>query len=214
MKSALITIGATREYLDPVRYISNESSGLQGTAIIEQLIKNKIKTICLCGHTTAKKIVSPYVRYIETTTAKSMLSFAKKHSSVDLAIFNAAVSDYRVKKISSIKIKKKENLNLNLVKNPDILYSISTMKKRPKIVVGFAYETNNYKNYAKKKLIDKNCDFLVLNFPLGNNKIFSSNRNNGLILNRELEWTNIGYQTKKNFAKKMIQHIIRNSDEY
>ena len=65
-----------------------------------------------------------------------------------------------------------------------------------------------------KKLIDKNCDFLVLNFPLGNNKIFSSNRNNGLILNRELEWTNIGYQTKKNFAKKMIQHIIRNSDEY
>ena len=145
MKSALITIGATREYLDPVRYISNESSGLQGMAIIEQLIKNKIKTVCLCGHITAKKIISPYVKYIKVTNAENMLREAKKYSDVDLAIFNAAVSDYRVKKISLIKIKKKENLNLNLVKNPDILFTISSMKKRPKIVVGFAYETNNYK---------------------------------------------------------------------
>ena len=108
MRSALITIGATREFIDPVRYISNESSGLQGMAIIEELIKNKIKTICIYGHITAKKIISPYVKYIEATTGKSMLSAAKKHSNVDLAIFNAAVSDYRVKKTSSIKIKKKK----------------------------------------------------------------------------------------------------------
>lgn len=211
MKSALITIGATREYLDPVRYISNESSGLQGMAIIEQLVRNKIKTVCLCGYITAKKIISPYVKYIKVTNAKNMLREAKKYADVDLAIFNAAVSDYRVKKISLIKIKKKKDLNLNLIKNPDILFTISSMKKRPKIIVGFAYETNNYKIYAKKKLINKNCDFLVLNYPLSNNKIFSSNRNNGLILDRHLKWTNIGNLTKKSFAKKIIQHIISNS---
>ena len=213
MKSALITIGATREYIDPVRYISNESSGLQGMAIIEHLIKNKIKTVCLCGHISTEKIVSPYIKYINVTNAKDMLKAAKKYSNVDIAIFNAAVSDYRVKKISLTKIKKQENLILSLIKNPDILLSISSMKKRPKIVVGFAYETNNYKIYAKKKLIDKNCDYLVLNYPLENNKIFSSKRNNGLILDRNLKWTNIGNVTKKSFAKKIIQHIISNSND-
>ncbi|MDB4184158.1 phosphopantothenoylcysteine decarboxylase [Alphaproteobacteria bacterium] len=213
MKSALITIGATREYIDPVRYISNESSGLQGMAIIEHLIKNKIKTVCLCGHISTEKIVSPYIKYINVTNAKDMLKAAKKYSNVDIAIFNAAVSDYRVKKISLTKIKKQENLILSLIKNPDILLSISSMKKRPKIVVGFAYETNSYKTYAKKKLIDKNCDYLVLNYPYKNNKIFSNKRNNGLILNRNLKWTNIGNVTKKSFAKKIIQHIISNSND-
>lgn len=213
MKSALITIGATREYLDPVRYISNESSGLQGMAIIEHLIKNKIKTVCLCGHISTEKIVSPYIKYINVTNAKDMLKAAKKYSSVDIAIFNAAVSDYRVKKISLTKIKKQENLILSLIKNPDILLSISSMKKRPKIVVGFAYETNNYKAYAKKKLIDKNCDYLVLNYPYEDNKIFSNKKNNGLILDRNLKWTNIGNVTKKSFAKKIIQHIIFNSND-
>jgi phosphopantothenoylcysteine decarboxylase / phosphopantothenate---cysteine ligase len=213
LKSALITIGATREYIDPVRYISNESSGLQGMAIIEHLIKNKIKTVCLCGHISTEKIVSPYIKYINVTNAKDMLKAAKKYSNVDIAIFNAAVSDYRVKKISLTKIKKQENLILSLIKNPDILLSISSMKKRPKIVVGFAYETNNYKIYAKKKLIDKNCDYLVLNYPYKNNKIFSSKRNNGLILDRNLKWTNIGNVTKKSFAKKIIQHIISNSND-
>ena len=211
MKTALITIGATREYIDPVRYISNESSGLQGMAIIEQLIKNKIKTTCLYGDISAEKITSPYIKYIKVANAKDMLREAKKYSDVDLAIFNAAVSDYRIKKVSLTKIKKKENTSLDLIKNPDILLSISSMKKRPKIVVGFAYETNNYKMHAKKKLIDKNCDYLVLNFPLKNNKIFSNNRNNGHILDRNLKWTNIGNLSKKSFAKKIIQHIITNT---
>ena len=182
-------------------------------AIIEHLIKNKIKTVCLCGHISTEKIVSPYIKYINVTNAKDMLKAAKKYSNVDIAIFNAAVSDYRVKKISLTKIKKQENLILSLIKNPDILLSISSMKKRPKIVVGFAYETNNYKIYAKKKLIDKNCDYLVLNYPYKNNKIFSSKRNNGLILDRNLKWTNIGNVTKKSFAKKIIQHIISNSND-
>jgi phosphopantothenoylcysteine decarboxylase/phosphopantothenate--cysteine ligase len=213
LKSALITIGATREYIDPVRYISNESSGLQGMAIIEHLIKNKIKTVCICGHISAEKIVSPYIKYINVTNAKDMLKAAKKYSNVDIAIFNAAVSDYRVKKISLTKIKKQENLILSLIKNPDILLSISSMKKRPKIVVGFAYETNNYKAYAEKKLIDKNCDYLVLNYPYEDNKIFSNKKNNGLILDRNLKWTNIGNVTKKSFAKKIIQHIISNSND-
>ena len=84
------------------------------------------------------------------------------------------------------------------------------MKKRPKIVLGFAYETNNYKKYAKKKLIEKNCDYIVLNFSINNKKIFSSNKNNGLLLDRNFNWIDIGYLTKKEFAKKIIQHVMKN----
>lgn len=211
MKSALITIGSTREFIDPVRYISNESSGLQGIAIIEQLIKYKIKTICVCGYITTKKIISPYVKYIEVKTAKDMLIFAKKNSNVDIAIFNAAVSDYSVKKQSKIKLKKNNSLKLSLVKNPDVLSCISNLYKRPKVVVGFAYETNRHKYYAKKKLIEKKCDFLILNFPTKNQKIFSSNRNNGYLLDKNFNWYPLNNLTKRLFAKKIIKHIISNS---
>ena len=214
MKSALITIGSTREFIDPVRYISNESSGAQGTAIIKELVKNKIKTTCICGHISVKKIRSSYVRYIDITTAKEMLIHARKNSEeVDIAIFNAAVSDYRVKSIKKNKIKKNNYLNLELVKNPDILLSISKMKKRPKLIVGFAFETNRHKFYAKKKLIDKNCDFLILNYPKKNTKIFGDKKNNGYLIDRNLNWFNLGTMNKNNFAKKIIKLIILNNNK-
>ena len=208
MKSALITIGATREFIDPVRYISNESSGIQGTALIQELIKHKIKTTCIYGYITTKKINSPYVKYIKAKSAKEMLTLAKKNSNVDIAIFNAAVSDYSVRKKSKIKLKKNNFLKLNLIKNPDILTTIANQKKRPNIVIGFAYETNKHKYYAKKKLIEKNCDYIVLNFPKKKQKIFSSNRNNGYLLDRNLNWYSLDNLTKRMFAKIIIKHII------
>ena len=103
MKSALITIGSTREYIDPVRYISNESSGKQGMALIRSLLKKNYKIICLHGYLQVRPIISKKIKYIFTPTAKSMLHQAKKINKVDLAIFNAAVSDYSVKKFSKKK---------------------------------------------------------------------------------------------------------------
>ena len=96
MKTALITIGSTREYIDPVRYISNESSGQQGMALIKSLLKKNYRIVCLHGYLQTKLISSPKIKYVFTPNAKSMLAEAKKNSKVDLAIFNAAVADYRI----------------------------------------------------------------------------------------------------------------------
>ena len=106
MKHALITIGCTREYIDPVRYISNESSGRQGIALIKSLLKFNYKVICLHGYLQTKQIVSKNVKFIFTPTADEMLKEAKKYKSIDLGIFNAAVSDYKAKKNNSLNSKK------------------------------------------------------------------------------------------------------------
>ena len=208
MKTALITIGSTREYIDPVRYISNESSGKQGVSLIKGLLKKNYKIICLHGYLKVKPVISRKVKYIFTPNAKSMLQEAKKNRRVDLAIFNAAVSDFYVKSFSKNKIKSKKGLTLQLINNPDILKSICSSQKKPLITVGFAYETNNYLDNAKKKLENKKCDFIVLNYPLKNDFIFNNNFNNGGILDKQGNYYEIGNVSKTVFANKIIKHIL------
>lgn len=207
MKKALITIGSTREYIDPVRYISNESSGRQGMALIKSLLKSNYKIICLHGYIQVKQIVSKNVKYIFTSSAKEMLKEAKKYKSVDLGIFNAAVGDYKVEKYSKVKIKKNNGLSLKLINNPDVLKSMSTGKNKPKITVGFAYETDNVLQNAKKKLLSKNCDFIVLNYPTPKNKIFNTNYNNGILIGRSGASLNIGSVSKTIFADKIVKYL-------
>ena len=213
MKTALITIGSTREYIDPVRYISNESSGKQGMSLIKGLLKKNYKIICLHGYLKVKPIISRKIKYIFTPNAKSMLQEAKKNRKVDLAIFNAAVSDYYVKSFSKNKIKSKKGLTLQLINNPDILKSICSSQKKPLITVGFAYETNNYLDNAKKKLENKKCDFIVLNYPLKNDFIFNNNFNNGGILDKQGNYYEIGNVSKTVFANKIIKHILEISND-
>ena len=213
MKTALITIGSTREYIDPVRYISNESSGKQGMSLIKGLLKKNYKVICLHGYLKVKPIISRKIKYIFTPNAKSMLQEAKKNRRVDLAIFNAAVSDFYVKSFSKNKIKSKKALTLQLINNPDILKSICSSQKKPLITVGFAYETNNYLDNAKKKLENKKCDFIVLNYPLKNDFIFNNNFNNGGILDKQGKYYEIGNVSKTVFANKIIKHILEISND-
>ena len=208
MKTALITIGSTREYIDPVRYISNESSGKQGMSLIKSLLKKNYRIICLHGYLQVKPIISKKIKYIFTPNAKSMLQEAKKNHKVDIAIFNAAVSDFYVKSFSKNKIKSKKGLTLQLINNPDILKSICSSQKKPLITVGFAYETNNYLDNAKKKLENKKCDFIVLNYPLKNDFIFNNNFNNGGILDKQGNYYEIGNVSKTIFANKIIKHIL------
>jgi phosphopantothenoylcysteine decarboxylase/phosphopantothenate--cysteine ligase len=208
LKTALITIGSTREYIDPVRYISNESSGKQGMSLIKGLLKKNYKIICLHGYLKVKPIISRKIKYIFTPNAKSMLQEAKKNYKVDIAIFNAAVSDFYVKSFSQNKIKSKKGLTLQLINNPDILKSICSSQKKPLITVGFAYETNNYLDNAKKKLENKKCDFIVLNYPLKNDFIFNNNFNNGGILDKQGNYYEIGNVSKTVFANKIIKHIL------
>lgn len=209
MKKALITIGSTREYIDPVRYISNESSGQQGMALIKVLLKKKFHIVCLHGYLQVKPIISSQIKYIFTPNARSMLVEAKKNIKVDLAIFNAAVSDYKVKNYSKQKIKKESELNIQLRKNPDILKSICSSKQKPKITVGFAYETNDVLSNAKKKLKHKKCNYLILNFPFDQDPIFNSKYNNGGILNSNGDYIEIGKKTKTTFANQIITHILK-----
>ena len=208
MKTALITIGSTREYIDPVRYISNESSGKQGMSLIKGLLKKNYRIICLHGYLKVKPIISRKIKYIFTPNAKSMLQEAKKNHKVDIAIFNAAVSDFYVKSFSKNKIKSKKGLTLQLINNPDILKSICSSQKKPLITVGFAYETNNFLDNAKKKLENKKCDFIVLNYPLKNDFIFNNNFNNGGILDKQGNYYEIGNVSKTVFANKIIKHIL------
>ena len=209
MKTALITIGSTREYIDPVRYISNESSGRQGVALIRSLLKHKFKVICLYGYVSAKLVKSSNVQYIFTPNAKTMLQEAKKFKNVDLAIFNAAVNDYKVKNFSNKKIKTKNGLTIKLINNPDVLKTISSSKVKPKITVGFAYETNDAFPNAQKKLKMKKCDYIVLNFPTAKNIIFNNLKNNGALLSKSGTQYNLGHVTKTVFANKIISTIIR-----
>ena len=213
MKTALITVGSTREYIDPVRYITNESSGQQGMALIKSLIKNNFKVICLYGYLQVNPIVSKKISYIFTPNAERMLKAAKKNKNVDLAIFNAAVADYRVENYQKQKIKKNKNLTLKFRNNPDILKTISNISSGPQITVGFAYETNDVKANALKKLKKKNCDYLVLNYPISKNNIFNNKYNNGGIFNKKGHYHQIGNVTKVSFANKVLQHILKAESE-
>ena len=149
---ALVTAGPTHEYIDPVRYISNRSSGKQGYEIAKSLKKNGFDTTLISGPTNLEPISN--INLIKVNSAEEMYNATLENLPVDVAVFSAAVSDYKVKNKENEKIKKKEFMNLNLEKNPDILANISKHNSlRPKIVIGFAAETNNLNENSKKKIV-------------------------------------------------------------
>ena len=159
---ALVTAGPTHEYIDPVRYISNKSSGKQGYEIANSLIKNGFETTLISGPTNL--IPANGINLIKVNSAKEMFNATINSLPVDVAIFSAAVGDYRIKNKKNEKIKKKENMNLSLEKNIDIISHISKHNSlRPKIVVGFSAETNNVIENSKRKLSEKKCDWIISN---------------------------------------------------
>ena len=203
-KKCLVTAGPTIEMIDPIRYISNQSSGKQGYEIASQLAINGAKVILISGPTNLDP--PPNVKFIQIKSAKEMYNKVKNISNIDIGFFTAAVSDYKNKKILNTKFKKKKSLNLNLVQNIDILEKISINKnKRPKILVGFAAETGSI-SYAKKKLINKKCDMIIYNKVSKNNKVFGSDYNKiSIITNNEIK--NFKKMTKVNCAKEIIKYV-------
>ena len=163
-KRILVTSGPTEEPIDPVRYISNRSSGIQGNAIAETLASYGANVIFVTG-----PVYQPMPHGVEVfgvKTAKEMFECVNAQGSFDIAICVAAVSDWKAKKFENQKLKKdksKNFLTLELVKNPDILAHLSTLKPRPKLIIGFAAETHDLDNNASKKLKSKNCDWILAN---------------------------------------------------
>ncbi|MFA5293561.1 MAG: phosphopantothenoylcysteine decarboxylase [Phycisphaerae bacterium] len=165
----LITAGGTREYIDPVRFITNASSGKMGFALANAALKSGHKVTLI---TTAKnpqfKIKNSKLKIEEVVSADEMFEAVKKHfKKCDCLIMAAAVSDYTPIKKSKIKIKKSNtDLTIKLKPTPDILKWAGKNKKRNQIVSGFALEDKNLRKNAEKKLKDKNLDMIIANTPL------------------------------------------------
>ena len=203
-KKCLVTAGPTIEMIDPVRFISNKSSGKQGYEIASQLVLSGAKVILISGPTNLDP--PPNLKFIKIESANEMYEQIKKISNIDIGIFTAAVSDFKNKNISKLKIKKNKNIKINLKKNIDILEKIGKNKKRrPKFLVGFAAETGSV-IFAKKKLIDKNCDMIVYNKINNKNKVFDSNYNQISIITKN-QIKEFKKMTKVNCAKEIIRHI-------
>tara|TARA_B100000745_G_scaffold186264_2_gene122112 strand:+ start:334 stop:1533 length:1200 start_codon:yes stop_codon:yes gene_type:complete len=159
---ALVTAGPTNEYIDPVRFITNKSSGKQGYEIAKSLSNNGFETTLISGPTNLK--IDENINLIKVETAEEMFKETQKNLPVDVAIFSAAVADFKISKKSNKKIKKQDKLIIKLEKNVDILNYISNHNSmRPKLVIGFAAETNDLKKNALKKLKNKNCDWIIAN---------------------------------------------------
>ena len=210
-KKALVTSGPTIEPIDPVRFISNRSSGKQGHAIASLLSKLGAETHLITG-----PVNIPYpdnVKVTKINTANEMLKACMNSLPVDISIFAAAVSDWKVANQSSKKIKKSENKNKNmnilLEQNSDILKTISENNiNRPELVVGFTLETENLIKSAKSKMIKKSCDWIIANNHIQNNEsVFDNDMNEVSFLTNNLE-ENWGLISKKSVAEKLCSKII------
>ncbi len=161
-KTVLVTAGATAESIDPVRFITNHSTGKMGYEVARAAKQRGAEVVLITGKTSLADPLG--VNVIKVTSAISMREEVLKYfPSADIVVKSAAVSDYRPEKVSDEKIKKgDEGITLSLVKNPDILKELGSMKGN-KILVGFCMETENLEGYARKKLAEKNLDFIVAN---------------------------------------------------
>ena len=204
---ALVTAGPTNEYIDPVRFITNKSSGKQGYEIAKSLSKKGFDTTLISGPTNLK--IDHDVKLIEVETANEMFIETQKNLPADVAVFSAAVADFKVNKKYKNKIKKQDSLNLNLEKNVDILSYVSNHNSmRPELVIGFAAETDNVENNAEKKLNNKNCDWIVAN-DVSNKKIgFSSDFNEVTIYYRDKDKEKLSYKKKSEISDEIVDRII------
>ena len=205
---ALVTAGPTNEYIDPVRFITNKSSGKQGYEIAKCLRDNGFDTTLISGKTSIKPLDG--VNFVSVETAEEMFKESLNNLPTDVAIFSAAVSDFKVKNYKSTKIKKNEEFNLELEKNIDILSHISNHNSlRPKITIGFAAETNNLSTNAKEKLNEKNCDWVIANDVSDQTIGFGSDFNKISIFYKDKPEENFEKMSKSLVAEEIVKRVIQ-----
>ena len=208
-KSVLITAGPTQEPIDPVRYITNKSSGKMGYSLAEAVVESGAKVTLISGPVNLD--TPPNCHKVSVQTAKEMYEAVMHHiKGKDVYIGTAAVSDYRPAEFKNSKIKKKGNnspIHLRLQENQDILKSVSELEQRP-YVVGFAAETDNLLENAEKKLKNKELDLIVAN-DVSNKEIgFDSNDNEVTLITRT-EQQLIPRQNKRKISKKIVKFISK-----
>jgi phosphopantothenoylcysteine decarboxylase/phosphopantothenate--cysteine ligase len=207
---ALVTAGPTNEYIDPVRFITNKSSGKQGYALAKSLAKRGFQTTLISGPTNLQ--IDSNINLIKVETANEMFKATQENLPTDVAIFTAAVADFKIKKRKNEKMKKQEFLNLELEKNIDILNYVSKHNSlRPKLVIGFAAETNDLQENAKKKLIEKNCDWIIANDVSNNSIGFDSDFNEVSIFYKDGEIKNekLVMKKKSEISEEIADRVIK-----
>ena len=203
---ALVTAGPTNEYIDPVRFITNKSSGKQGYEIAKTLSRNGFQTTLISGPTNLK--VDDNIKLIKVETAEQMFKETQKNLPTDVAIFSAAVADFKIIKKRDEKIKKEEELTIKLEKNIDILNYVSNHNSmRPKLVIGFAAETNNLEKNAINKLKEKNCDMIIAN-DVSNKKIgFNSDFNEVTIFYKNNKKETLFKKKKSLISEEIVDRV-------
>ena len=207
-QKALVTAGPTREYLDPVRYLSNESSGKQGFEIAKKLLEVGFDTTLVTGPTNIN--YPDELNVIKVTTAQQMLNACQNLLPVDIAVCAAAIVDFNPE-YKNEKIKKDElfEYNLKLNKNIDVLEYLSNHNKnRPGLVIGFAAETENVLENALKKLNKKRCDWIVANDVSDKSIGFNSDSNEVTIIYKNQKIEKISKVSKAEIASEIVNRII------
>ena len=206
---ALVTAGPTREYIDPVRYISNESSGKQGYEIALALNKLGIATTLIIGPSTL--ISQKDIKTKKIVTADEMFNEVKKTLPVDIAVCTAAVSDFKPIKKNKNKLKKNQNKlkSIQLEKNKDILeYLGKNNRHRPKMVIGFSAETENLNKNSIIKMKKKNCDLIIANDVSKKGKGFNSDYNEVSIIDNNGNIKLIKKSKKSLIANRVAEVIL------
>ena len=189
---ALVTAGPTNEYIDPVRFLTNKSSGKQGYEIAKSLSRRGFDTTLISGPTNLQ--IDEGINLIKVETTEEMFKATQKSLPTDIAVFTAAVADYKINQKSPDKLKKQESYNIKLEQNIDILNYVSNHNSmRPKLVIGFAAETHDLDKNAKIKLRNKNCDWIIANDVSKKNIGFESDYNE----------VNIHYKNNPNKKEKL-----------
>lgn len=208
-RRALVTSGPTFEAIDPVRFIGNRSSGKQGHAIAAALARHGAATLLVSGPTNEPDPAGVEVRHIES--AEQMLAACRAALPADIAVCAAAVADWRPAKLADQKIKKaaSDPAPIALLRNPDILATLSAAgNQRPRLVVGFAAETEDLIANAKKKLAAKGCDFIVANDVSTGAGTFGGAENTVHLVGRDgvESWPRL---TKQDVAERLVDTIVR-----
>ena len=205
--NCLISAGPTREWIDPVRFLSNPSSGKMGYELAEAALDYGMRVTLISGPTSLTPPQGAEVFFVETALEmeEKMNQFFPDS---DVIIMSAAVSDHRPKSHSPNKQKKQElPVTLELIENPDILKNLGAKKQNGQTLVGFAAETENHLTNAKTKLSEKNLDWIVVNDVFEKDRGFQSDFNKVFLLSKEQNEMDFEYQEKNSLARKIIETI-------
>ena len=207
-KKVMITAGPTYEAIDPVRFIGNHSSGKMGFALAEELLKKGAQVTLITGPTQLE-MSHPQLQTIKITNAQELLDEVQNEwPKSDIGIFSAAVADYRPKEAAKEKIKKSsDTMNIELVKNPDVLKWAGENKSEKQVLVGFALETENVKENAAKKLENKKLDMIVMNTLKDNGAGFAVDTNKISILDKRNNFESFELKSKNEVALDILNYL-------